>query len=589
MSILLTKLTKKLSTINEEFADTASTADTSWKDPHNANYDRQWAEDALYHTVGPLTDSPKWYSSWSSGSEPVPGFQPGGPAPKWTPEEVVFAMAGDPQLAFKAGARDNPRSPAYGRQGGSPLWRTARRVARVYKRDQDPSFVLDMYSNGFVPLVRMMQPGFDEGRSSFIQYTIAAIKGAMQNGIGGTQENIRAQGGDSTSGVSGLTSLLKATTPEEATKIADQVQGKYQTTKSHDKDPGNPFGSFSPKVRNVALQMAQALSSGNEESVDKVKNHINQLIDEIDDAQIFIPGASTGMGQAISTPDRKTSIGVSSMDLSTDDKGGSMAGNLAGKTAVDAAIDPEAVYFMLDIALAHDLTKWLEKDPELGMAAGIEPGERLGRLTANELRCVIRNLGPLGADYPGKGKTRAALNVPRDGKGWWKPLEDPEIEPIPNGDGIWHSIWSREGNQEMGPTEIAREFTKETQEFEKLGIKTVREIKIKAKTQEVISKVAISKTTASALMKLKLIGHVHRGSFGLDESRKMTLRNSGFPLLEDYDPVDRRIIAETWDRVIAKITKKLMEDMTPEPVVKNKGLAVNWGTYHKSNKSRTSR
>jgi hypothetical protein len=556
MPSVLERINQRLNTLRE------MAGDTSWKDPRSPNYDRQWAEDALYHTIGPLTENPTWIERWSSQSEPVPGFAPGGPAPRWTPEEVVFAMAGDPSLAFKPGAKDNPHSPAYGRQGGSPLWRLARRISRHYARDKDMSFISDMYSNGFIPLVRMMQPGFDEGRSPFISYTMKNIESAMLHGVGGTNDAIRAKGGESTTGLKGLRSLLDAQTPEDALAIANQVKGKYQTQKSHDRNPDNAFGPFSSRIYQIANAYAQALGSGNPEQVERVRNHIAQLNDEIDDTETFVPGASTGMGQAISTPDRKTSIGVSSMDVSADEEKGPMAGNIPTEMDDDAGIDPEAVYFMLDIALAHDLTKWLQGDPQLMQAAtamGLKE-DKLGRLTAGELRCVIRHLGPVAANYPGKGTPRKAVNIPRDGKGWWQPLEDPELEPIPGGAGMWKSIWTRNGYQDMGPTEISQEFTEEVREFQKLGIPTAREIKAKARVEEVISKVAISKTVTSAVLKLKLIGHVHKGSFGLEESKKIGLRQSGFPLMEDYDPVDRRIISEAFEWAIRKINRKLMEE-----------------------------
>ena len=57
----------------------------SWKDPYSPNYDRQYAEDVLYHTIGPLTDSPRYTESWSGSATPPPGYQPGGPAPAREP------------------------------------------------------------------------------------------------------------------------------------------------------------------------------------------------------------------------------------------------------------------------------------------------------------------------------------------------------------------------------------------------------------------------------------------------------------------------------------------------------------------------
>lgn len=596
MSTVISRINQRLTSLNEDAAQQMG----DYKNPHNANYDRQWSEDALYHTIGPLTDNPRWINgSWSSPSQPVPGFTPGGTAPRWTPEEVIYAMAGDPSLAFKSGARDNPKAPQYGNKGGSPLWRLARRVSRIYKRDTDNQFIADMYSNGFVPLVRMMQPGFDEGRSPFISYTMRTIQGAMEHGVGGTEQGIRARGGESTSGVSGLDSLLKAKTPEDARKIANQIKGVFTTGKHHDKHADNPFGPFSHRVHSISMQYADALASGDFDLINRTKEQIQTLIDEIDeDQKSFIPGASTGMGQAISTPDRKTSIKVGSMDVSADEEKGSMAGNIPSYEEEESSVDHETIVHALDIAMAHDLTRWLAKDPELmGFATkmGFDPSDKLGKITANELRYLIRSLGRLGAQYPGKGTPRKSLNIARDAKDWWKPLEDPEIEPIPGSGGLWKSIWSRTGTPEMGPTEITRELTEEVREFQKLGIKTASVIKQKEKgLAEVKSKVAVSNTLTSALLKLKIIIYSQRESMGLDESTKKELRTEGYPILEDYDPTDRRIIIETLDWMIRKVTRKLVEDAPPgfSHVVErlkdsksdDEAFAIAWSAYKKGDK-----
>jgi hypothetical protein len=567
------RINKRLAVIRENMGD------VSWKDPDSPNYDRQWAEDALYHTIGPLMDTPRWSQSWTSPSQPVPGFTPGGPAPRWTPNEVVIAMAGDPKLAFAAGGKDNPRSPAYGNKGGSPLWRTARRVAKIYNRDRDKQFISDMYSNGFIPLVRMMKPGFDEGRSPFISYVIANVQGAMQNGVGGTEQGIRAKGGNSTSGLNGLDALLNTQDPNEARKIADQIKGKYQSERHHDKHADNPFGPFSPQVYRVATLYAQALESGDPEAMERAQSQVAQVKEAIDAEQTVIPGASTGMGQAISTPDRKTSIKVGSMDVSADEQNGSMAGNIPTHQDYEeenqTGLNQDTIFGVLDVMMAHDLTRWLANDPELAKYAeqnGWKPGEKLGKLTANELRYLIRKLGPLGTNYPGRGTPRRALDIPRDGKNWWQPLEDPEIEPIPNSSGaLWKSIWSRNGFDEMGSTEIARELTEEVREFEKLGIPTARKVKVKAKTQEVISKVAVHNALTAAYLKLKIVFYSERDSFGIGESKRTPRRT----LLEDYDPIDRRLILEALDWMIRKLGRDLIaEGVMDQPPLVESGLAT---------------
>lgn len=526
------------------------------------SYDRQEAEDRLFHTIGPLTDNPRWVNTpWSSPSAPPENYVPGGPAPRWTQDQLVMAMAGDPSLAGRPGAKDNPKSPAYGNKGGAPVWRLARQVARVYNRAENFNFILDLYSNGLVALTKMMQPGYDQSKSPFISFAIRTIKANMENGLGATREGIQAAGGDSTTGVSGLSSLEKAKTPEEAMRIANQVKGKYQTTKSHDKNPDNPFGAYSSRIYQLAVAYAQALSSGSEEALDKVKNRIIQLKDDIEDDSVVVPGAATGIGQAISTGDRKSHVGVTSMNAPTGENGEDMSGNIAANDYDDSynIVDPESVFYVLDVALAQNINNMIAKYPwvqEVAVNAGMKPGESLGPMTANELRFVIRLLGPLGSNYPGKGTPRSNTKVPRDAVKWWKAGEDPEIEIIPSNGQTWTSIWARNGYEAMGPTEISREMTDEVKEFNQLGIPTAREVKAKAKVEEAISKVSVANATRSAIIKMTVIGALNKESYGVHKDLyKDDLRKVGFPILEDYDPIDRRIIIETTDWIIRKLTR----------------------------------
>lgn len=600
MRSILKALNLRFQTIFEEEID------TSWKNPNSENYDRQWAEDALYHTIGPLTDHPRWAdkkenkeSAWTSPSSPVPGFVPGGPAPRWTPEEIVFAFAGDPNMLF-SGQRNNPRSPEYGNKGGSPLFRIAKKVARYYARPNDRQFIADLYSNGFIPLVRMMQPGFDEGRSPFIPYTIRTIQGVMEHGTGGTQFSIAATGFQSEHGIVGFKGLLDKNDPNEIRQIADQVKGKYRERPSHDKHPDNPLGKYSASFYRLANQYADALESNNTDSIEATRNQIRQEIDSIEDDNVFIPGASTGLGQAISTADRKTSIGIASMDApsaGSDDESG-MAANMVGDTNEDSAIDPETITHILDIAINYDLGSIIGKIPKYAQMAvdfGAKGGSIGGKMGANELRYVIRTMGPLGSNYPGRGKMRTKTKIPRDSKDWWEPGSDPEIEPIPIAPGAkWNSIWVRNKYPSMGPTEIAQEMAKEVIEFGKLGIKTARTVKTKRDSRtgkevhEAISKVAVSNTLRSATVKLKFIAMLERDSLGLSESI------SRHPLLEEIqttDIVDRQLIAEACDLMCSKIEYMLVEKAPPGwkktvKHMKNKGMnndkafSLAWSTYN---------
>lgn len=567
MKSIIERINKRLSIITESVTSS---------EVIRAQADRQYCEDILFHTIGPLTENPTWVKgNWTSPSEPPADFAPGGPAPRWTQDEVVFAMAGDVNLAGKPGLKDNPRSPSYGNKGGAPLWRMARKVSRIYARGDNLQFIMDMYSNGLISLTRLMQPGYDQSRSPFISYVTRTIMSSMENGIGGTNDAIRATGGDSTSGVRGLTSLSNVKTPQEALEIANQIKGKYRTTKSHDKNPDNPFGQYSSRIYQLATAYAQALESQNEDNIDKIKTHIAQLSDDINDEQVFVPGAATGMGQAISTPDRKTHIGVSSMDVKTND-GDDMSGNIAATSSEESWIDPEAVFYILDIALAQDMNSLITRYPwvkEVAIEAGLDDNKNLGTMTANELRYVIRQLGPLASEYPGKGIPRANTQIKRDAQKWWKPMEDPEIEPLPNG-GMWKSIWSRNGYEAMGPTGIADEMTKEVLEFNQLNIPTAREVKVKGKISEAISKVSVANTVKTAFIKLKVIATLNKESFGVHKDLlRDDLKKAGFPILEDYDPIDRKIIFETLNWMLNKISKNLvLENVNKTRNTKNNNI-----------------
>lgn len=561
MSTLERRLTLRLGQILSEDQH------TDWKDPHSPNYDRQWAEDALYHTIGPLTDNPRWYTDWTSPSEPVPGFVPGGPAPRWTPEEVVMAFAGDPQLLFRG--LDNPRSPAYGNKGGSPLYRTARRVARIYNRDRDRSFIADLFSNGFIPLVRMMQPGFDESRSPFISYVIRYIQGAMEHGVGGTEQAIRAKGAESTEGVTGLEGMLAETNPQKVEELANQVKGDFRQNRSHAKHPDNPFGGYSSRYYQVGMNYADALRSGNEEHIKAARSQIEELIDTIKDESIPVLGASTGIGQAVSTQDRTTSVGVKSLDIERrgSEGKGTLGGQLPARAEEEDFVDPGAVYYILEIALKHDIKQQIGGSQILAnklIQAGVNFGDLGGPLTATEYRYLLRELGPAVRSYPGKDQVRKNINIPREAKGWWQAGEDPEIEPIPGGaqGALWRSIWLRNEQPHLGPTEIAQEMTEEVREFTKLNIPTARKIKTKTDArsgrtiESAITKVAVSNTFQAALAKLKAIAILYREELGMEESKAL-LRN-GFTLLEGIDATDRALLAETAESIVRRLQRTLV-------------------------------
>lgn len=635
----------------------------SWKDPYSPNYDRQYAEDVLYHTIGPLTDNPRYTESWSGSATPPPGYQPGGPAPKWTQEEVSIAYAGDPGALYST--KYNPRSPKTGKYG-APLYRIAKKIAKQYGQD-----IMDIYQNGYTQLATMMQPGYDEGRSPFISWVTRTIKGAVEHGIGGSKAGIKALGGEATetvggrsvaTGMKGIDALKKVKTAKAARDIANQVKGKYQTTKSYDKDPGNPFGQFSSRFYEVANNYADALDSQEEDKIDAAMNRISQLQDDIERAQIPIRGASTGAGEAVSTTSRrhsatykwtktddgmvwakiqfkkmpngkikelvdpgvttkelppgdyegqiktlKLSKGVSSLDVEdpTTGKKQDLEAPGGGGSLYDATMDDDPssrlsivgmeesqmVYRALGVALNTDLDYYIEKSPKLQQIARdvikargaaiftkqidksgeVKPQLEVGgKLTANEFRFLLRHLGPIAADYPGKGVMRTNLKTARDKPNWWKPWEDPEIEPIPSG-GTWQSIWARTGSPSMGADEIQKEMNQEVAEFEKLGIATARSLKadptkkseyvdprtgkvvnIAKKSEDALSKTAISTAKMKAVVKMTLIAKF----LALEESVFPT----DMPILEGMDSIDRRLIAAAASKIAVSLERSINED-----------------------------
>lgn len=656
-------LNKRIKLIVENVA----TSSEMVKDIYSRSYDRQEAEDLLYHTIGPLTDKPRWVNKeWAGTGAPPEDYAPGGPAPRWSPEEVIYAVAGNPSKLFRGGSD----APGYGRMGGAPLYRTAMKIARKFKKDKDKSFIEDLYSNGLVPLTRMMKPGFDEGRSPFISYIMRTIEGAIENGPGASSEAQAVTSDDRATQQLGLAAAIKVTDPNVIRQAANKVKGKYQTERSHDKHPDNPFGSYSSQYYQTMTAYADALESGDENKIDSARSRLVQLKNDIDDVNQTIRGASSGLGQAISNKDRgavtgdavnlrttrmilakilksgfesintddskkisqalksiqsntatlekkkpetlehedkkrlsdlrtynnlingaveainsgslsaiknsykdlseamkmhqeSKKFGVASMDakMGSDDDGADLKSTLKGsdpsseKSEVKA--NQEVIKYLLDLAIKYDLNSLLSKDSKYrAYAADAKGGELGGKMTVNEFRYIIRSLGPSASDYPGKGVMRKNISKPRDSVGWWSPGEDPEIEPLPSGEGQWNSIWVREGYQSLGPTEISDEITKEVEEFNSLGIKTARAVKVDSKGEKsVASKVAISNAIRSAKAKLMVLRGIYKEELGLGESV-----DGRIPLELFTDKIDREIVVETVDYMISKVNAILLEE-----------------------------
>ncbi len=550
----------------------------SWKDPHAESYRRDVAENALFKTIGPLTEQPRWATDWEAPDGQV--YAKGSPAPHWSQHELTIAIAGDPKYLERD--QYNPRSPMYGGKfGGAPLWRWAREIARNYKKPNDMQFILDLYQLGMVQLTHMMQPGFDMSIEPFISYVTRSVKGAMENGVGGSNQARSALGAEAAN-VAGLGKLLQAKTGDQARKFADQVKGKYQTTKSYDKSDENPFAQYSSAYFKAANDLADALDAENEAAINRAQLQISQLQDQIRDESEHIPGAATGLGQAIDTPDRKRTFNVGSIDepFGGDSDAGSIGQNLPDRgTGNESPFDPETLQVLLHEALFVDYGAAL---PSGVAGSEYNPGAVKGTLTATEFRYLLRQLGSIASEYPGKGKLRERTDVPREAVGWWKAGEDPEIEPLWGraaevwGGDQWDSLWSRGGYNVQGPSEIAVEMTQEVREFNDLGVATNRTIKPKEKKkagdsasvkqyEEAVSNVAIVNAVKRAMLKIRMVAAVNSrelglGHDGLDESIKDKLVKAGSILVERVTPADRMIF-ESANRYLGKLEFQILKTL----------------------------
>lgn len=625
------------------------------KDINSPEYNRQAAEDLLFNTIGPMTDMPIFSREWrAGGGTPMPeGFTPGGPAPKWSETEIVFAMAGDPRL-LGSSATGNPKHPASGKMGGSPIYRQARRVAYKSKRND---LIDDLYSLGLAALTTKMKEGEDERRGGFISWVTAPIKAAMQNGMGsslsldmllgtkGTQfigpngevrrnppkdaatakeyrkvELYGIQALENPSTVKGI----NLNTPAGLRAAADVVKGRFREENSGDKHPDNPFRPLSASYYKTVMQLADAKESGDKEKIRQAMIGIDQLREMAIDSSTSTLGAATGLGQAVTNKDRSRSNNVHSIrvtvdresladaldvaikrgaklvdkdddsfiislagsldkantlitaiqpygvgqiirsertgavvsaDTSEDEEATSLGTTLASKEE-KPVVDAEILSGLLNKALTYDPLALVAKAPKFfekvkdivntinqNLGKGeIDPSELKGPLTALQYRYLLRTLGPIVGEYPGKDIPRENTNIPRDdvSHAWWQSGEDPEIEPLDyiGKDGIWESVWRRSGMPKLGLTEIGEEMGKEAEELTELGVKH--------KKKGAVSKQSVNMQLSKALGKFLMMRAIFASEYGLDESRQ-------------YDKIDRVLMREGLNFIIGRLSHTILE------------------------------
>lgn len=604
----LHRLSGRLRSVLSE--NTVITSRVPWKDFQDANYDRQFAEDCLYHTIGPMTENPRWSDKWTSSSVPPEEFVPNGSAPKWTRDEVFVAFAGlpDDRTFFN---KDYPKSPAYGNKGGAPLYRMAKKIANARTRGQlDKSLIMDLYQNGAVQLSRLLVPGADQARGPFIKYAISFLRGPMTGGIGGDKRLMMLTKGTTNffvtptgqvkdrlpevartpnegespeafeirrqktqerhdeamktwrkKSVIGLPDILKINDPAALRQAAEIVSPEYRDTPMPDMAEGNPFGTYSSEYYKAVNEYADALESRNEKAIEMSQRRIADLLGKAEDASVLVLGTQTGIADAITTSDRKTRMKIRSMsgqkNKTTGEEEELQIADPSGQVEErDLPMSISMFNHVMDLGLKTNLSAFFKgtRYEDFAQREGAKEGKLGGQFTSNEFRYLLRSFGSIARDYPGKGNMRSNKDVPREAAGWWSPFEDTEIEPIPNSNDTWTSIWSREHYPQLGPLDIARELTKEAMEFSQLGIASLRKPPADPEGLS-ISKQAVGNALNRAMMKFKLIALVEKDI--LEESSSLHSVVNGSLITERIsDDLDAKILRTGCNRLIEFINLK---------------------------------
>lgn len=522
----INKLSHKLIRVLKEAEMAIGQSQAQWKNPYAQDYNREFAEDCLYHTVGPMTANSRWVNKpWTSrvGHEAPEDFTPGGKAPRWTDSEVYIAFAGlsDGTNFHTKGGNKGPASGKF----GSPLYRIAKRAAKKVASStgkyMDENLVEDCYQNGSVALVKLLQPGADRSLSPFISWAATQVEGAMTGGVGSDtridmllsdksvyyvtpagqvkvrlpvaakspnagespeafrarQERaikLRAEAESSwvRKEVYGIQSLLQMTNPEEIYRAIDVVSEEFRYESKTDRASGNPFGHYSSEYYMFGSELAAAYEEGDQERIELAKQDLLKLESRAEGASAMILGTKTGLkpGHTITTPDRKTQTKIASISggRPSAETGEAEEMQLADTRVNDDLEAPkpkELFNHVLKMCLNYDLRDILRGTKFLDVDEKKLDNIK-GYMTSNQFRFLIRSYGPIASEYPGIGDMREKLNIPREMPGWWSPYEDPEIELVAGSEEIWESIWLREGCNALKVPDIVEEMAAEATEFE---------------------------------------------------------------------------------------------------------------------------
>lgn len=588
---LAAALDKLVAESTKYFKHIISEADSNsapWIDPYAPGYNRGFAEDILHHTINPLQPNASYTNEWKSTAfSPPPDFAPGGPAPQFTPEQMMIALAGDPTVAITGQARtdlEKGRSPrTSGSYGSAPLYRLAKKLATKGSRSGSWE---DYYSLGLTALSQMLRPGVDSGKGPFVKRVMVDVRQAMLNGLGGTAETMAASGRSSQLhkdhplyGIKGLQSIIDNPTAEQAMLVANQIKPPFDTESSSAKSIDNPFGWYSADIAKACKEFANKVASGDESATAEALNEIKALQERID---LFntasSKGATTGMLSTIDTPDRVTKIKTSSLDKPKEGAEGqvtSAAASVPGRAEQEAnKLDPGMIGDMIELMLYGyaDMikdTRYMAQLTELGLPTGGSSTYDTTKVKDTEYRMLLRILGESAANYPGKGVERSNVKVPRGNPGWYVAgTEDPELEPTTEGE-PYETPWLRSGMPVLSLDGIRRSFEQEEEELQKLA----SEGKVAVPGKLTVSTKLSRDRYNDVLGKLKAVAIILRNEASetgrkrkakTEQEKALQAQQSAYNFFNEWDATDRAIVVESLDKLIKSVDRRLILSVLAE-------------------------
>lgn len=290
--------------------------------------------------------------------------------------------------------------------------------------------------------------------------------------------------------------------------------------------------------RSASFKKANPYDIGNEKHTDFIMQKAQEMLDAFEMGDMDI--VYRIKDEAAARAPKVVRTGITSIDAPIGDDGYSAAETLAAKE--ESAVSADIVNEVLKIGLGGNIVSAdilaasqnmiipkLQEMHAMVMTGGLTNLPKPKDLKINikkvnspfspmEYRVLIRLLGEMASNYPGKGTVRANLDVMRDAPGWWKAGEDPEIEPIPDENDTWESNWVRSGYKPQRSMDINVELTNEALEFIALGIQSVHAQRIiageKLSKDGVINKQTMNAYANEAYAKMLLILVAYKSELG---------------------------------------------------------------------------